>query len=111
MAKRVKGTLLPPPGALPPISLDLNKAEVVNPDGIRPAYSNNAALMMAPHDVRILFSEIVINSPTDTVPEVELRANISMAPTQFKAFALAVGQTLASFEKQFGEITWPPKNQ
>jgi len=106
MAKRIKGTLLPAS-----ISLDLNKADVVNPDGIRPAYSNNAALMIAPHDVRILFSEVVVSSPTDTAPKVELRANISMAPSQFKAFALAVGQTLASFEKQFGEIPWPPRNQ
>jgi hypothetical protein len=97
--------------AIPPISLDLNKAEVLNPDGIRPVYSNNAAVLLTPHDIRIMYSEIVISGPTDTQPKVELRANITMAPTQFKALAAAVAQTLVTYEKQFGEIVWPPKNQ
>lgn len=96
---------------IPPISLDLNKTEVVNPDGIRPVYSNNAAVLLTPHDLRIIFSEVVVTGPTDTQPKVEMRANITMAPTQFKALAAAISQTLATYERQFGEITWPPKNQ
>jgi hypothetical protein len=96
---------------IPPISLDLNKAEVVNPDGIRPTYSNNAAVLLTPHDFRVIFSEVVMTGPSDTHPEVEMRANITMAPTQFKALAAAISQTLAIYERQFGEITWPPKNQ
>jgi hypothetical protein len=58
-----------------------------------------------------MFTEIVVSGPTDVHPKVELRANVTMAPTQFKAFADAIAQTLAAFQKQFGEITWPPKNQ
>lgn len=97
--------------AIAPMTVDLSNVEILNPDGIRPAYSNNAAILMNMHDLRLLFSEIVVTSPSDRKPHVELRASVTMSPTQFKAFAGAVSQTLTSFEKQFGEIKWPPKNQ
>jgi hypothetical protein len=93
------------------INLDLNSAEVVNPENLRPVYSNNAAVMMAPHDLRLIFSEVVVSGPADRGPKVELRANVSMAPTQFKALTMAMTQTISAYEKQFGEIIWPPKSQ
>ena len=34
-----------------------------------------------------------------------------MAPTQFKALTMAMTQTISAYEKQFGEIIWPPKSQ
>lgn len=92
----------------PELKLDILTAEMANPEGIRPTYSNNAAVMLTPHEFRILFSEIVATS-TIAQPVMELRANVAMSPTQFKAFAGAVALTLENFEKQFGEIAWPPK--
>jgi|GEM_PF-6511118 len=101
--KTAKATLIPPPREINVIT-----APMQNPDGIRPTYTNNAACMITPHEFRIIFSELVVSSPSD-LPEVQLRANVAMAPTQFKALAKAVQTTLEQFEKQFGEISWPPK--
>lgn len=100
-----------PASVVQPISLDLTKADIINPDSLRPVYSNNAAVLITPHDLRILFSEVLISGPADTQPKVELRANVTMAPTQFKALATVVAQTLQNFENQFGEIAWPPKQK
>ena len=103
-----------PSHAAPPATtyaFDLSKAPIINPEEIRPVYSNNAAVLMTPHDLRIVFTEVVLSGPTATQPTIELRASVSLAPTQFKAFAAAVAQSLQGYEKQFGEISWPPKNQ
>jgi hypothetical protein len=111
MAKRLQskaksGQVLPPP-----ITANILSLEMQNPDGIRPVYSNNAAVLIAPHDLRILFSEVTVPSPSSKVPTLELRANVTMTPTLFKALAQAVTKTLAAYEEQFGKIQWPPKNQ
>jgi hypothetical protein len=94
----------------PEIALDLMKTDVVNPYNIGPVYANNAAILMGQHDLRVIFSEVVSFSPTQP-PRVEMRANVTMAPTHFKALVQAVTQSLEMYEKRFGEITWPPKNQ
>lgn len=96
------------PAPVEPLTLNLQDAQIVNPDGIKPVYSNNAAVLFAPHDVRIIFSEVTLTGPADRLPQVELRANVAMAATQFKALVMAVRQTLANYEQQFGEIKWPP---
>jgi hypothetical protein len=107
MAKKI----IPPTNlAVPEQTLNILTAEMANPESIRPTYSNNAAVMISPHEFRILFSEIVSNSISGQ-PTLELRANIAISPTQFKALAAAVTQTLETFEKQFGEIAWPPKSK
>jgi len=93
------------------VKFDLQNAEIQNPDNLRSVYSNNAAIMATPHDFRVIFSEIWMSGPADRQPKVELRASVTMAPTQFKAFALAVAQTLKEDEARTGEIPWPPKAQ
>ncbi|MGP8174302.1 MAG: DUF3467 domain-containing protein [Terracidiphilus sp.] len=97
----------PPPQL---VAIDVNEMHVANPADVKPVYANNAAVMTGPHDVRIVFTEIVLNGPVGlTKPELELRANIAMSHTHFKALVQAMNETLERYEKQFGTIQWPQK--
>ena len=90
------------------LAFDVNAMQFVNPADIKPVYANNASVMTGPHDVRIVFTEIVLNGPAGLLkPELELRANIAMSLTHFKALVLAMKETLERYEKQFGTIQWP----
>jgi cystathionine beta-lyase/cystathionine gamma-synthase len=92
-------------------TLDLMKIEPTNPENLRPVYSNNASIMMSLHDIRIVFTEIVSTSPTGKLPDIEMRANIAMAPSQFKALVVAMNTTLTQYEAQFGAVAWPPESK
>jgi hypothetical protein len=96
------------PTALEPVNFDPNKAEVVNPRGIETVYANNAAVMAMQHDFRMVFSEIVVEGPTNS-PRLELRANVALSPTMLKAIYEAIGKTIEMYEDNISEITWPPK--
>jgi hypothetical protein len=94
------------------VTFNIATATPENPDGVRPVYSNNAGLFVGPQEVRIIFSEIFVSSVTlGTTPSYELRANVSMAFIQFKAFADAVAQTLTNVEKKISVSAWPPKSE
>ena len=96
--------------AFPEFSVDMHSTVPVNPKNIEPVYANNAALMTTAHDIRMVLAEVVSWSISQP-PAVELRANIVMSPTHFKAFAKAVADTITSYEKAHGEIQWPPNQQ
>jgi hypothetical protein len=68
-----------------------------NPQNIQPVYSNNASVTFSPHDLRITFSEIVTGATLNTDPSMELRANVVMTPTQFKALLDAMQNTFNMF--------------
>ena len=89
-------------------TFDLEKLEATNPNDIQPSYTNNAACLMAPHDLRIVFTEIISDGPYSN-PRLELRANIVMTPTMMKALYEAIGQTIVAYEEKNGEIKWPPQ--
>jgi len=93
-----------------PKHINLITAPTTNPDGVRPVYSNNAALLMGAHDIRILFTEVVSSGVAEN-PHVELRASVIMTPTQVKALAEAIKETITQYEAQFGEIIWPPSQR
>jgi hypothetical protein len=84
---------------------------LINPEGVRSVYSNNAAVSYSPHDFRIVFSEVNGGSSLKEEPRLELRANIAISPTQFKALLEAMNRTLEMYEAQVGKIAWPPKNE
>jgi hypothetical protein len=88
--------------------MNLNEVPLVNPTGVVPVYSNNASVMQAPHEFRLVFSEVLSDGPASQ-PRVELRASIGLAPTMLKALSQALAKTVEGYELQNGEITWPPK--
>lgn len=104
MAKTVRSQRVPTQ------TVNIGQIPVSNPDNLRPVYSNNAAVVFGPADFRLIFTEIVLGGPA-AVPTLDLRANVAMAPTQFKALQHAITVTLNSYEKQFGEIKWFPEEQ
>ena len=87
---------------------DINTTPVTNPGNVPSVYANNAAVMQMPHDFRIVFSEVVAEGPAN-LPRLELRASIAISPTMLKGLQQAIETTLANFEKQQGEIKWPPQ--
>lgn len=88
---------------------DLSLLPIANPTDVKPVYANNGSTNYGPHDFRIIFSEIVTSSLPGVEPTVELRANVAMAPTHFKALVDAMARTLALYESHFGKVVWPPK--
>lgn len=100
MAKKHAPAKLSQPTTL---AFDVANAVPENPDGVRPVYSNNAAVFFGPQDVRVIFTEVYLSSAGNKSPSFELRANVSMATSQFKLFAEAVAQTLRMIEKPNGE--------
>ena len=79
--------------------------KLVNPRNVESVYSNNAALAMSPFDLRMLFSEIIIDGTSE--PRLELRANIVLTLVQAKALQHALAKSVSGYEAQFGEISIP----
>lgn len=88
--------------------INLQTASIENPLGITPLNANNASVLLGTYDVRIVFSELVAESP-GTPPRVEMRANLAMAPLFLKSLQVAIEQTLKIYEGMNGEIKWPPQ--
>jgi hypothetical protein len=89
-----------------PFQLDVNSLPLTNADSIEPVYSNNVSLAIAPWDIRLIFSEVVVGSkPGEAVNE--LRANIAMNPGHTKVLASALVQVISAYERQYGEIKMP----
>jgi hypothetical protein len=90
----------------PPIAVDINSLPLTNPDSVPSVYCNNANIAIAPWDIRLIFSEIVIAGNTEKPAQV-LRANIAMNPAHAKALAAALTAAVAGYETQFGQIKMP----
>lgn len=92
-----------------PVLLDVNALPLENPNSVQPVYCNNANASIAPWDVRLIFSEVVITSKPGDAKHV-LRAHVVMNPAHAKALAGALAQTVQAYEKQFGAIKMPEDN-
>lgn len=66
---------------------------VTNPGAIIPVYANHATLFNGPHDIRIVFSEIVLEGPK-APPKNELRASVALSYTQANQLLQALTQSL-----------------
>jgi len=108
MAKRLQpkaksGQVIPPT-----ITANVLDLEMENQTAFAPCTRTTRRYCLLPRSA-YSFSEITVPSPSSKIPTLELRANVTMTPTLFKALAQAVTQTLAAYEKQFGTIQWPKK--
>jgi hypothetical protein len=68
---------------------------VTNPAEISSVYANNITIFSAPHDVRLVFTEIVNQGIKDD-PAQELRASVAISHTQA---ALLIKSLSASLER------------
>jgi hypothetical protein len=89
-----------------PMALDINTLPLTNPDSVPSVYCNNANIAIAPWDIRLIFSEIVIAGNTEKPVHV-LRASIAMNPAHAKALAVSLSAAVAAYETQFGQIMMP----
>jgi hypothetical protein len=89
-----------------PTAIDINSLPLTNPDSIAPVYCNNANIALAPWDVRIVFSEIIVAGNAEDMSQA-LRANVAMNPAHAKALAGALSTALSEYEKLYGQIKMP----
>jgi hypothetical protein len=54
---------------------------VINPAGIFPVYANNATVFTGPHDLRVVFTEIV-GEGAKAEPTQQLRASVALSYSQ-----------------------------
>jgi hypothetical protein len=84
-----------PPAAPHPIPLEL-------PANLEPVYSNLALIAHSPAEMVIDFARIL-----PAMPKARICARIILTPLCAKALLHALGENLANYEKQFGEIRVP----
>ncbi len=72
------------------------------PGDLEAVYSNFAMITHSPSEVVIDFARILPN-----VPKAKIYARIVMTPMNAKLLHRALGENLAKFEAQFGEIKTP----
>jgi len=84
-----------PPAAPRPIPIEL-------PGTLEPVYSNLALIAHSPAELVIDFARIL-----PAMPKARICARIVLTPLCAKALLRALGENLATFEKQFGEIKMP----
>jgi len=68
-------------------------------------YCNATNFLASSHDIQILMAQLEMG-PNQT-PILRERSSVTMSPSHFKAFAQAVNQQLADWEKDHGEIRLP----
>jgi hypothetical protein len=82
------------PAPIPQKSFNPADVAITNPTGVAPVYANHATLFNGPHDIRIVFSEIVLDAP-NADPKHELRASVAMSFTQAQQLLQALTQSLS----------------
>lgn len=85
----------PVPSAPRPIPLEL-------PANLEPAYSNLALIAHSPAEIVIDFARMLPG-----MPKARVTARVILSPLCAKALLRALGENIAKFEKQFGEIHVP----
>lgn len=86
----------PPEGAQPaPPNLDL-------PHNLEPVYANIVRITHSPSEIVIDFAQLLPASRTAPV-----KTRVLMSPLSVKLFYRALGENLAKFEANFGEIHLP----
>ncbi len=79
---------------LSPQQINLAELPVTNPAGIQSVYANNAMLFNAPHDIRLVFTEIILDAP-NTGPRQEMRASVAISYSEAQLLHQALSQALA----------------
>ncbi len=72
------------------------------PKDLKPVYSNVAFINYTPAEVVLDFAQVLPRTPRGA-----LMARIIMSPIHAKLLHAALGQNLANYEHQFGEIQLP----
>jgi hypothetical protein len=72
------------------------------PADLDAVYSNIALITNTPSEIVVDFAQVL-----PQVPLARVRARVVMTPTNAKLLLRALGDHLARFEAQFGEITLP----
>jgi hypothetical protein len=85
----------PPAPAPRPIPFEL-------PANIEPVYSNLALIAHSPAEIVIDFARMLPG-----MPKARVAARVVLTPLCAKALLRALGENIAKFEKQFGEIHLP----
>lgn len=87
-------------------TIDLTKIPMEGDAAAVHVYVNNAEALIAPWDIRIVFSEVTGNGSGEKLRKI-LRANVVMAPSHAKALAAAMALAVKQYEGVFGEIRMP----
>jgi hypothetical protein len=85
----------PPASAPRPIPMEL-------PVNLEPVYSNLALIAHSPAEIVIDFARMLPG-----MPKARIGARVVLSPLCAKALLRALGDNIAKFEKQFGEIHVP----
>ncbi len=72
------------------------------PKDLKPVYANLAFINYTPAEIVVDFAQVLPRTPRGAVA-----ARIIMSPIHAKLLHAALGQNLANFENQFGEIRLP----
>ncbi len=79
-----------------------NRITIDLPKDLRPVYSNLAFINFTPAEIVLDFAQILPRTPRGS-----LLARVIMSPIHAKLLHAALGQNLAGYERQFGEIKLP----
>ena len=74
------------------------------PDSLEAIYANFALITHSPSEIVIDFARVLPN-----VPKAKVYGRVIMTPMNAKLLHRALGDNLAKFEDQFGEIKTPEK--
>ena len=86
----------------PPSQVQPMQINVELPAELDAVYSNFAMITHSPSEIVIDFARILPN-----VPKAKVQARVIMTPMNAKLLHRALGENLAKFEAQFGEVKTP----
>lgn len=78
------------------------RLEIEMPGDLEATYSNFALITHTASEIVVDFARVLPN-----VPKAKVHARIVMTPMNAKLLMRALGENLAKFEEQFGEIQTP----
>lgn len=86
----------------PPVTPTPQKIAIDIPKDVTAVYANLAFISHTPAEMVLDFAQMLPRMPRGTV-----KARIIMSPMHAKLLHKALGQNIANFERQFGEIRMP----
>jgi hypothetical protein len=91
-----------PEEATPPVTPKPQKISIDIPKDVPAFYANLAFISHTPAELVLDFAQVLPRMPRGTV-----KARIIMSPMHAKLLHKALGQNIANYERQFGEIRMP----
>lgn len=91
-----------PPAAGPPPAARTGQLAVELPADLEAVYANTAIITHSPSELVLDFARLLPN-----VPKAKIYARVIMTPMNAKLLHRALGEHLAKFEGQYGEIHLP----